>query len=271
MKIIFEKLNLLRQIFLGGALLIASYGAHALVSVSGGEMVVNLDSDALAAAVNQDFDPNRRSLYVEEYFDPIASASRTAGQILGDHIVPGTGEIPTTNLQFAVNGSSLTNPARNSIQPTNFAFDPVDLAGTASGGIGLGGAIRYRIDVARRLDDNGEEIGNRVVTADFTLEYDASRIGGDTGHSGWVLFNHFGFRSDVFDLDNVEMNLTADMLELSGDLALATGFDHFNGTRGAIVGDFSFQTSVVPLPAAFWLFGAGLAGLGLIRGRNNEA
>lgn len=224
-------------------------------SITGGAMTLNIDADALAAAFTHDFDPNRPSFYLEEYFDSAQAASRTDAQLLNDHLVPGAGQISGIGRQFAVNGVSTTGANI----ANSFTFDRNDLTGTASNAIGLGGALRYRIDKNFVISDTGEETGNRAINAYLSLEYSADRVEGN--HSGWVIFNNYSFRADVFDLDNVSTTLTGNSLILSGDLALASGFNHLGGEEGAIVGDFNFQTTVVPVPAAVWLFASSLAGL----------
>lgn len=224
-------------------------------SVTGGAMTINLDRDLLASAFTHNHDPNRPSFYLEEYFSATEAVNRSPNQLLNDHIVPGTAEIPASGLEFTVNPSTTSgfNVA------TNFSFSPTDLPATASGAIGLGGAMRYRLNIPFTLDPiTGEEIGNRAITGYFSLEYDQNRVDNSFGHSGWALYNHHSFRTDMFDLDNVIMQLTENSLSLGGDLALASGFNHMGGQEGSIVGNFSFQTTVVPLPATFWLMGSGL-------------
>ena len=224
--------------------------------VSGGAMTLNIDSTALEAAFSYDYS-ERPSFYVEEYFDAAQAASRTYSQLKSDHIVPGTGGISSTGLVFAVNGTT----ASGFNKANDFSFNANDLTATAEGAIGLGGAIRYRIDKSFSIHpDTGEEISNRALNGYMTLEYDASRAG-STGYSGWVLYNHYDYRADIFDLVNVSTILTDNSLALTGDLALSSAFFHMGGTTGSIVGDFSFQTTVVPVPAAVWLFASGLAGL----------
>jgi len=223
-------------------------------SVSGGAMTINFDGAALATAFIHETDPNRPAFYLEEYFDSNSYENLSNAQLLTTHFVAGTGEISGLGRELSVNGSTVNG--RN--KATDFSFNESDLTGTASGAIGLGGAFRYRLDVPFSIQ-GGEEAGNRTIIGDFTLEYDVSRE--ISGHSGWTLFNHVAWRADVFDLENVVIDQTGNTLMLSGDLAIGEGFAHLGGNVGAIVGDFSLQTSVVPVPAAVWLFTSGLAGL----------
>lgn len=232
-------------------------------TVTGGAMALNIGNAALASAFTHNTDPNRSSFYLEEYFSSAQAASLSSAALLTTHIIPGTGEISGLNRQLSVNAEM----ASSSNQATNFTFDANDLSGTAVGAIGLGGALRYRLNIPFTFSASGEEQGNRTMTAYLSLEYDANGVDAAAGHSGWAIFNHYSFRSEVFDLDNVITTLTADTLLLTGDLALASGFDHLGGERGAIVGDFSFQTTVVPVPAAIWLFVSSIAGLGVFRQR----
>jgi len=222
--------------------------------VSGGAMTINFDSTALAGAFSHDTDPTRPAFYLEEYFDSSSYNNLSIDQLLTTHFIEGTGEISGLGRTLVVNGTVVNG--RN--KATTFSFDTTDLKGTASGVIGLGGAFRYRIDAPFSIQD-GEEAGNRTLIGDFTLEYNESRE--INGHSGWALFNHVSWRANVFDLDNVVVSQTNDTLQLVGNLALGEGFDHLGGSTGAIVGDFSFQTTIVPVPAAVWFFATGLLGL----------
>jgi len=235
-------------------------------SVSGGGMTLNIDSEQLAAAFTWDVDPSRPSFYVEEYFDATQAVSRTSAELLTDHIVAGTGEISGIGRQLAVN--SVSTAGLNKANDFNFSAN--DLTGTATGAIGMGGAMRFRLNKSFSIDPvTGEEQGNRAITAYYTLEYDAIRADTESGRSGWAIFNHHSFRADIFDLSNISTTLTDDSLTLSGDLALAAGFNHMGGEFGSIIGDFSFQTTVVPVPAAVWLFASGLTGL-FFSGRANR-
>jgi len=227
-------------------------------SVSGGGMTLNIDSEQLAAAFTWDVDPDRPSFYVEEYFDATQAVSRTSAELLTDHIVAGTGEISGIGRQFTVNSSITTGLNK----ANDFSFAANDLTGTAAGAIGLGGAMRFRLNKSFSIDPvTGEEQGNRAITAYYTLEYDVIRADAESGRSGWAIFNHHSFRAGIFDLSNISTTLTDDSLTLSGDLVLAEGFDHMGGEFGSIIGDFSFQTTVVPVPAALWFFASGLLGL----------
>jgi hypothetical protein len=232
-------------------------------NVSGGALTLNIDRNKLIDGVILDRTP-APSIYVEEFFDASA-ASRTFTQITNDNTPDDLqdyvgNEISANGLQFAVNGETIApNPSRRENRPTSFTFDPNDLFGTAAGNIGLGGVIRFRVDVPPPA--------NRVMLGDMTLDYDPLLEGATPGRSGWVLRNHIGFDAGAFNLFDVTTNLTENTLSLSGELGLGDGFDHLGGKRDTRVGTFSFQTTVVPLPATVWLFVTGVSAL-LFNGRS---
>jgi len=236
-------------------------------SVNGGGLTLNIDSDQLAAAFTWNHDSSRPSAWLEEYFDSAQAASRTSNELLTDHIIAGPEKISGIGRQFTVNNSITTGFN----EANDFSFDANDLTGTASGAIGLGGAMRFRLNNTFSIDPvTGEEVGNRAITGYYSLEYDAIRVSTTEGRSGWAVYNHHSYRASIFDLTNVATTLTGDSLTLSGDLSLAEAFNHMGGEFGSIVGDFSFQTTVVPVPAAVWLFASGLTGLGFVSRRKRH-
>lgn len=240
-------------------------------TVTGGSLTVNLDRNVLIASTLLDNFPDtptesfpiccRPSIYVEEFWD--ASAASNTFLQLRDNNTPDlydlvSDEIPATGLQYSVNDAVIPpNPGGREIRSTDFQFDPNNLFGTATGGIGLNGVIRFRVDVSPPT--------NRVLLGDMTLEYHPELEGTTQGRSGWLIVNHIGFDADAFELFDVTTQLTGASLILNGNLGFGWGFDHLgagaarlNDTR---IGTFSFQTSVVPVPAAVWLFASSLAGL----------
>ncbi|MDT4329047.1 VPLPA-CTERM sorting domain-containing protein [Methylomonas sp. MV1] len=243
------------------ALLAALSPPVSAATVSGGTMVVNLDRDALADAIAIDATA-APSMYLEEFFDAPAANSRTATQILEDHIVPGVAEIPAKNLTFSVNGTHVANLTGRHAKPTTIEFDPANFASTVTGVIGLSGVFRFRVDT-------GSEF-NRILSGDYALEYDAANMDGASGRSAWSLYNHVSFRSQSYNLFNVVLDIHDGSLDLSGELGLGEGYDHLFGTRDAIVGNFSLHTSVVPVPASIWLFVSGLGGLARIGMRRRQ-
>ncbi|PKD38820.1 hypothetical protein CWO84_17340 [Methylomonas sp. Kb3] len=260
--------------------------AHA-ATVNGGALVLNLNRDVLIASVDVNDYPDtptadfpiccRPSIYLEEFYDASA-ASKTFVQ-LRDGNAPDlydlvSDEIPATGLQFSVNGlSPIVNPGGRQNRNTTFQFDPGNLFGTASGSIGLGGVMRFRVDV--------EPPTNRVLLGDMTLEYDPALEAATPGRSGWVITNHIGFDAGGFELFDVTTAIVGDTLTLNGNLGLGWGFDHLGARdarlRDTRIGTFSFQTTVVsgelpaavPVPMTVWLFASGLAGL-FLNGRSKR-
>ncbi|MGY6276441.1 VPLPA-CTERM sorting domain-containing protein [Methylomonas sp. MgM2] len=260
----------------GVILLILSASEIKAATVAGGDFVMNIDRDALIANIHVDNYPDeptpdfsiccRPSLYVEEFWDASALSKNFAE--LRDENTPDLydnipDEIPATNLQFAVNGATIApNPIGRQNRSTTLTFDPSDLTGSVAGRVGLAGVIRFRIDV--------DPPTNRVLAGDYTLEYHPEMEDQALGRSGWLLMNQIGFPIVGFTLFDVNTELTADNFALTGVLGLGEGFDHLQGVRDARVGTFSFETAVVPIPAAVWLFVSGLTSLGLAAHRSKE-
>ncbi|MDO9161432.1 MAG: hypothetical protein Q8N35_02420 [Methylococcaceae bacterium] len=267
-----------RPIFITAVIVFSAVisAAPQAATVSGGALILNLNRDAIIAGVDTDNYPDaptvdfpvccRPSLYVEEFYD--ASAASLNFAQLRDNNTPNlddleSDEISAVGLHYAINGSSIApNPGGRENRATDFTFDPNDLFGTATGSIGLGGVIRFRVDTTPPR--------NRILLGDMTLEYDAAEEGRTPGRSGWIITNHIGFDAGAFELFDVTTLLVGDTLTINGNLGFGWGFDHLGATDARLsdarIGTFSLQTTVVPLPAAAWLFLSGCAGL-LFSGR----
>ena len=231
-------------------------------TVSGGSLILNLDRDALIAGTILDNTP-APSIYVEEFWDATAT-DKTFNQLRLENTPVNVNdyaanEISAIGLQYSVNGADVApNPAiSRQNRGTDFSFDPGNLFSSATGMIGLNGVIRFRVDVNPPT--------NRVLLGDMTLEYHPELEGISLGRSGWLMVNHIGFDADAFELFDVTTNLTGDSLTVSGNLGFGWGFDHLGSgiarANNMRIGTFSFQTTVVPLPASVWLFATGLLGL----------
>jgi hypothetical protein len=228
-------------------------------TLSAGLLTINLDRDALIAGVVLDNYPitplQVPSIYLEEFFD--ASAANLSFTDIRDSLTPtdlfdvAANEISAANLQFSVNGTSIpANPLGRKNQVTDFTFNPTDVLGSATGNIGLNGVLRFRIDV--------KPPSNRIMLGDMSLSYKPELEGATAGRSGWVITNHIGFDAGAFELFNVTTALNGNILSLNGDLGFGNGFDHLGAraarAKAAVIGDFSFQATVVPVPGAVWLF-----------------
>jgi hypothetical protein len=227
-------------------------------TVTGGELMMNFDHDALAQLVlNPSGTPP--TIFLEEFFTSPSLTGPQINDVVNTNLVPGNGEIPATGLVYGVTGSTVSNPAGRAIQATNFTYDPNNVTGTAAGQIGLGGVLRFM--------GNFQGI---FATGDYALKYDASRVGNSAGGSGWYLLNNYGFPVPGFDLADVAVDSNPFSLNLTGNLKwspeVTNAFFH-SSDLGKTVGTFTFA-SPVPLPAAAWLFGSGVIGLvGLARRR----
>ncbi|NJA07144.1 hypothetical protein HC024_15625 [Methylococcaceae bacterium WWC4] len=252
------------------SLTLAATSAHG-ATVSGGSLIINIDRDAFENGIDLDRTA-APSIYVEEYYD--ASLASKTFEELRDYNTPvdltdyAANEIPATGLKFTVNGAHVAdNPLGRHNSATTFTFDPNDITGTASGSIGLAGGLRYRVDVAPPT--------NRVLMGDMTLTYNPAEALKTPESSDWVIYNTLGFKAVAFELFNVVSEINGNVLSLSGELGYGWGFDHLGAgparNANARIGTFSFQTSVVPLPAAVWMFMTGLIGMGVSGFRNRSA
>lgn len=252
----------LRGTAIAGVLLLLSSSVQA-ATISGGSLTLNLDRDALIAGTLLDNTP-APSIYVEEFWD--ASAASKTFLELRDGNTPtnladyASNEISAVGLQYSVNNSVIpANPAGRQNRATTFSFDPNNLLGTASGAIGVNGVVRFRVDV--------NPPNNRIMLGDMTLEYhpELENATPGSGRSGWLLVNHIGFDADAFELFDVVTQLNGTLLSINGKLGFGWGFDHLGATDARLnatrIGNFSFQTTVVPVPGAVWLFASGVIGM----------
>ncbi len=204
-------------------------------------MEMDLDAQALAA-LNFGADPNVGALILEEFFGGDDDRSRDRSQILADHLVPGVGGIPTTGLTLEVNPSAVTNLTRRFSQPTTLQFDPADVTGTVTGGVGLRGVMRFVGD-----------FDGIFVMGDFLLVFDPARRTADGTRSGWTFVNYFdNFRVPAFDSRDVAVTVRAGSLEVSGAMTVSSELSNafLPGNQGARVGTFTLRAN---LPGADFL------------------
>jgi hypothetical protein len=213
-------------------------------SIVAGSMSVTYDQTAFASLF----------LSTNDHFGPASSNSLDLATITNPG-TPGDSTGVWSGLAFGVNGASPSSPDGRVIQGTGFTYNPVNLTGTASGQIGLGGFTRF---------DGGAGL---FYIGDYQLRFDGSRTTGV--YSGWYLQNNAGFPANAFDLANVTTTVGAEGFELSGDLVPnSDSFFAFYGLTGADMGNFSFSGSAVPEPSAAILGACSLLGL-LARRRRN--
>lgn len=90
-----------------------------------------------------------------------------------------------------------------------------------------------------------------------------------SGPSRLSLESELLFPGVPFGTFTFEMNLADDMTGRGGTIPLLTGFSSFEQRSTDLFGDVRYvvsgNVSAVPVPAAVWLFGSALAGLGWLR------
>lgn len=171
-------------------------------------------------------------------------------------------EVTDHRLTFSLFGSTIpasqsSGEGRNPVA-TDFSY-----AGSldgVSGSIGLQGGF-------------GTDLIGRdplvFVYGDFGLVRDGST-------NRWAVTQGFGFSGPLFDIENLAETTTANGFTVSGMLVLdgGTSANFYAGgpnfdSSGLVMGEISFTVTAVPVPAAAWLFGAGLLGL-LAAGRRHR-
>lgn len=249
--------------------LLAPAGASASVlSAAGGVGTFTINFDREAFAVLQGGNSTTPGIYNAHFYDTSAS-DYTAVSL--NSMVQGGGmsEQPSTALVHDITATG-TNPtgqaAGRHVQATtaNFTFNSVDYSGT--GALGMTGVQKYGVGA-------GMFAGTAMVYGDYSLKYNAAQRGTGANLSGWYLENHIGWTMDAYDIANLSVVVgDANNWMLSGDLLLSAGtVGMLGGVVGANVGNFCLgvgseagcgvAVSAVPVPAAVWLFGSGLAGL----------
>jgi hypothetical protein len=247
-------------IYMASALVLFPCFANAASTLVSGGATIDYDAAAWATLAGGTNVAGFEALVLDEYFDQAGVTSRTGTQLLFDEVVANPSPI---GLYHALNGSSVTNLAGRTNQPTTFSYLPGSLM-SHSGVIGLGGVSRW--DVNPLLG------GGVLGFGDFTLQYNSSRIA--LGGSGWSLKVYLagGGGNTAFDLVNVITNATDTSLSISGDLAVspevAIGLLGTPADAGKDVGNFSFTATAIPEPASALLGGIALLGLLGRRARN---
>ncbi len=157
-----------------------------------------------------------------------------------DVIAPGN--LPDS-VAFAINSRSATPP----LLPTTFSYTPGTLA-PFSGAIEHVGSVFFNADAV--------EVGN------FTIGYDASRVGVDT--SGFFVESTVGVMAILFDVGAPSLLAPEESsLTIGADLLVSPEFASFlgdAGLTGADVGDALVEARV-PVPATLALLGLGIAGI----------
>ena len=232
--------------------------SHAL-TLSGGSATIDYDKaawDVLAAG----FGAGPNILTLDEFFDLAAVNARTSSQILNDEVqlFPSyTGQV------YPMNGTSVSNLAGRTNQPTTFDFTTGNLT-SHTGSIGLGGISQFEVSPLVG--------GGHLVYGDFTLLFDSARTG--VGGTGWYLKGNITPAGAAFDILNVSVIETPTSITISGDLGVSYEVANFlystPADTGRDVGNFSFTGTVVPEPSSSVLLLSALAGVAGLRRRKNS-
>lgn len=177
-----------------------------------------------------------------------AAASLSLSGVSGDVIA--LGNLGDGSVAFGI------TPRDAGTLPTTFSYDSDDFLGTFSGTIEHSGSVFF--------NDNTVEVG------DFTIGFDAARVGGD--RSGFFVASNAGIAAILFDVGSPStLDVTAGSLTIGADLLVSAEFAGFLQTNGlasadltgADVGDALVQA--VPTPGGVAMLG--LAGLAAARRR----
>ena len=153
------------------------------------------------------------------------------------------------------------------VLPTTFEYDGSLFAPFA-------GTIEHAGEV--ELTDAATNTAS-ITVGDFTIGYDASRIGDD--RSGFFVKDNVDVGAVLFDIGATTAIIEAfdEVLVISADLLVSQELSDALNELGLIEFDASgvdagmalvvADASVVPVPAAVWLFGSALGLLGWIRRR----
>ena len=261
-------LALVGMLTVGSSVTASGAFATTLNTPASGTFTMNLDRTALQPYFGY---------FLSSFWDGTASTinnpAHTGGYFSSN---TATSEISAVKRVFdltAIGSDPLNQPGQRFVKATSadFSIDSETLVGIADKQIGMTGVQGF-------YAPGWPPSGGGVVNGDFSITYDANRLG--AGQTGWYLSNNIYFSMAVYDLSNLNLSFTdANNWQLNGDLLMSPeNGGMLQGTSLNDVGDFCLgvgshagcgQVSAVPVPAAIWLFGSGIAGLIGVTGRNN--
>lgn len=199
--------------------------------VSGGTVVISYNETAFSSVT---YPSPAIPLFADNSinsFNQTSSNTLTSSEILTD-----LGTFTAwTNINFGINPTTpQVNPTGRNLQSTSFSYDPLNLTGSASGQIGIGGTSRWVINPALG--------GGPFVLGDFALTY---------GGSTWSLANNFAPAAPAFYLSSPSLTSVSDTgFTLSGTLYASTTLQAFFGfAPDTSYGTISLTATAVPEPA----------------------
>ncbi|MGI9342291.1 MAG: hypothetical protein ACR2QV_05540 [Gammaproteobacteria bacterium] len=149
---------------------------------------------------------------------------------------------------------------------TTFVYEPGTLAPFA-GAIEHAGGVSFT-DIASGTVD--------LTLGDFTIGYDANRIGGaNPDATGFFVQDNIDTGAILFDITNPIIEAFENSLIIAADIAISEELSDFLNSQGLVSQDVTgvdagaalvvANSSIIPVPAAVWLFGSALALLGWAR------
>lgn len=253
-----------------GGLIGPAASADLLNATGGGTFTMSFDRDALGTYVFGSALGNN-GYYLASFWDgaasdytnPLNKDTYFSGQV-------GSTEISALNLVHGLTPIG-PNPAgqpagRHVVGSTaGFYLDSSTLAGAPIASISLAGVVGEKLGMTGVQGFNAPNYPGVLINGDFSLQFDTSRQ--TDGRSGWFLANNISFTMAVYDLANLNLIYSpgdsADW-QLTGDLWMSPeNANMLLGDSYTDVGNFSLGMGsyAVPVPAAVWLFGSGIAGL----------
>ena len=154
-----------------------------------------------------------------------------------------TGDLGPNSVAFGINPRNAIGDALD----TTFIYDSPDFA-PFSGAIEHTGRVQFNDSI---------EVG------DFTIRAAADR---PTDTSGFVVESTFGLEAILFDIANPIIEAFEDSLVIAANILVSPELAAVLGNEAAAGVDAGMalvtaNSTVVPVPAAVWLFGPGLLGL----------
>lgn len=193
----------------------------------------------------------------------------------GTSVLPGNGAFAAVGLEIVGLSGDTTAPgdlgpfsvAFDITDATTFTYEASDFLGTFSGAIEHSGGIVLS-DIATGTAS--------VTVGDFTIGFDAARIGGDA--SGFFVQDNIDTGAILFDVGSPLVEAFDTSLVITGNLLISSEFSDLLNSLGLVSGDVSgidaglalvdASATVIPVPAAVWLFGAAIGALGFTRRRS---
>lgn len=187
---------------------------------------------------------------------------------IGLAFVGTTGAVPgalgPNSISYGINSRNATDP----YLPTTFVYTPGTLAPFA-GSIEHDGAI-FLTDAATQTA--------AITIGDFTIGFDAARVGtASPDANGFFVKDNIDTGLVLFDIANGIIEALEGSLVLAGDFVVSPELSAFLNDAGLVdtevtgldmgLGMTVANSSIIPVPAAVWLFGSALGLLVWVRRR----